>query len=382
MMKNCFAKLFFINLAVMLLLSGVFVLGAEAAGPSDATLNVFTVGGQDVLGLPGISTGPPPIFPGATLMVEMGDILAGFIGIVMTSTEPAAVISNVSVNQNAWQLADLANYPVQDGDEIKAMVTSQDGTAFLFYKVTVSGVDTTSPKIALNGSSEVRIIAGDSYVDQGAAALDDVDGDISANIVTSGLPVNTSVPGTHILTYNVSDSSGNAAAEITRMVVISPPPHSSGNGGGGGSHIKEEEKEKQGQEGEEGEGSASGEDEDQGEGRVLGAATYRFNNDLERGMSGDDVTELQKRLAEEGIYDGPITGYFGPLTEAGVRVYQEKHGLSSTGIVDFITRLYLNNSSGELSIEELKAIILELQKLLVEKLEQLIQLYKDRIAAL
>ena len=79
-------------------------------------------------------------------------------------------------------------------------------------------------------------------------------------------------------------------------------------------------------------------------GEVLGAATFNFVSDLKLGMKGDAVTELQKRLTDEGVYSGPITGYFGPLTSTGVKAYQEKYGISKVGIVGPLTRAQLNAS--------------------------------------
>ena len=52
---------------------------------------------------------------------------------------------------------------------------------------------------------------GPLYNDAGATAADAVDGDLTANIVTGGLPIDTSAVGSHTVTYDVSDSSGNAA---------------------------------------------------------------------------------------------------------------------------------------------------------------------------
>lgn len=56
---------------------------------------------------------------------------------------------------------------------------------------------------------------------------------------------------------------------------------------------------------------------------------------LSRGSSGDDVRKLQEFLAKDKeIYpDGLITGFFGPLTEAAVKKWQEKHGIESIGII-------------------------------------------------
>ena len=50
-------------------------------------------------------------------------------------------------------------------------------------------------------------------------ATDNYDGDLTAAIVTVN-PVDTSVLETYTVTYNVSDSSGNAAGEVTRTVEV------------------------------------------------------------------------------------------------------------------------------------------------------------------
>ena len=75
------------------------------------------------------------------------------------------------------------------------------------------------PIITLLGDNPVTINVGDTYVDAGATALDDIDGDITDNIViTSNVDVET--PGEYTVTYNVSDSSGNEAIEVVRIVNV------------------------------------------------------------------------------------------------------------------------------------------------------------------
>ncbi len=69
---------------------------------------------------------------------------------------------------------------------------------------------------------------------------------------------------------------------------------------------------------------------------------YKFTKALTSGSSGAEVTELQKRLSDEGFYDGPTNGHFGPLTQAAVKKYQLKHGLTQLGNVGPATRAALN----------------------------------------
>jgi len=83
--------------------------------------------------------------------------------------------------------------------------------------------DTTPPIITLVGTDPVSVDSGSVYTDLGATASDDVDGDITANIIIVN-PVNTATVGTYTITYNISDANGNAATQITRTVnVVSPP---------------------------------------------------------------------------------------------------------------------------------------------------------------
>ncbi len=97
---------------------------------------------------------------------------------------------------------------------------------------TCETIDTVAPVITLLGNSSVNIYRGDIYTDAGATALDNVDGNITSNIVTVN-SVNTAIIGTYTVTYNVSDAAGNAAPQVTRTVRVSNRPSGGGGGGGG-----------------------------------------------------------------------------------------------------------------------------------------------------
>ncbi len=80
-------------------------------------------------------------------------------------------------------------------------------------------VDTTAPVITMLGTTPVTVTQGETYTDAGATASDDVDGDITAKIVTVNSVDNNTV-GTYTVTYNVSDAAGNGAATVTREVNV------------------------------------------------------------------------------------------------------------------------------------------------------------------
>lgn len=89
-------------------------------------------------------------------------------------------------------------------------------------KMTVSEstyYDETAPVITLIGSSQVYLEVGAIYYEVGATAIDNHDGDISSKITMQGNLVNTSVAGTYLLNYAVSDFAGNTSS-ITRTVTV------------------------------------------------------------------------------------------------------------------------------------------------------------------
>ena len=85
---------------------------------------------------------------------------------------------------------------------------------------TVNVQDTTVPVITLLGNNpETVVMDSGTYSDAGATATDTCAGDISASISVTGA-VDTDTSGTYLLDYDVVDGSGNAAATVTRAVVI------------------------------------------------------------------------------------------------------------------------------------------------------------------
>lgn len=80
-------------------------------------------------------------------------------------------------------------------------------------------LDITPPVISLLGDNPMSLALGDIYIEPGANAIDNFDGNITANIITQGT-VNTNILGTYTVTYNVTDSSGNAAITVTRTINV------------------------------------------------------------------------------------------------------------------------------------------------------------------
>lgn len=58
---------------------------------------------------------------------------------------------------------------------------------------------------------------------------------------------------------------------------------------------------------------------------------------FKKGSSGNDVIRIQKALKEEGLFSGKADGVFGSQTEAAVKAFQLKSGLTSDGVVGMAT---------------------------------------------
>ena len=84
----------------------------------------------------------------------------------------------------------------------------------------VDDSDVIAPVITLNGSSSISLVIDSTYIESGATAIDDKDGDISGQIVIDSSNINTSTAGTYTVTYNVSDAAENTADEVVRTVII------------------------------------------------------------------------------------------------------------------------------------------------------------------
>lgn len=95
-----------------------------------------------------------------------------------------------------------------------ALLTDRDTSG----KFTIG--DFSSPVITLNGDQQITIFKGATYVDMGATAVDNYDGDITANITTDVSEVDTNVVGEYKVTYDVDDDAGNHAVQVERIVKV------------------------------------------------------------------------------------------------------------------------------------------------------------------
>ena len=132
-----------------------------------------------------------------------------FVGIVVSPSYGGDIISCDSFEMCADGNLPLTNYLLElEGNPAVQVIRTVNVTS-----------DVTPPVITLLGANPVNMAVGSSYTDAGATATDNIDGDLTANIITINT-VNTNLAGIYSVTYNVSDAAGNPAVQVIRTVNV------------------------------------------------------------------------------------------------------------------------------------------------------------------
>lgn len=85
--------------------------------------------------------------------------------------------------------------------------------------------DVDPPRLTLNGADPIQIYRNEAFNDPGVTAYDSLEGDLTDRIIIHN-PVDMTTPGTYTITYDVTDSNGLSAAQLTRTVMVSIPTRS------------------------------------------------------------------------------------------------------------------------------------------------------------
>jgi hypothetical protein len=271
------------------------------------------------------ATSTPVLLEGTTNASSTVTIVGGLNSATTTSNGSGAWSTVINLTSNATSSVVVTVF--DSGDNAVATTTLN----FAF--------DTTAPTITLNGDANVSLSRGGTFTDAGVTVSDNLDADVATS--TSGT-VDVNTAGTYTITYTATDCAGNTAS-VERTVTV----NGSSSGGSGrrrsvppGLLVAVENASPN---------SAvafvlAGQVEGRADGQVLGLSIGQFLRDLRRGDRGQDVAELQARLFSTGIYEGPITGYFGNMTAAAVRALQRGLNIPATGNFDASTRAVINNS--------------------------------------
>ena len=144
--------------------------------------------------------------PGATA----NDACNGPSPVSVTGTVDPNTVGTYTLTYSA---TDQHGTPGDPSDDLVATITR-----------TIHVVDTTAPVITLTGGNVLTAECHVAFTDPGATATDSCAGDLNSAIQVSGA-VDSNTVGTYLLTYTVSDASGNNAT-VTRTVnvVDTTPP--------------------------------------------------------------------------------------------------------------------------------------------------------------
>ena len=221
----------------------------EQPGIAAANRTLKTVTGRALLRMAGSATNRAPTSASAVITAykntqsngvyalvndpDVGD--THIVTIVSQPTNGSAVVIN-----NQLVYTPNAGFVGDDSFQFNASDLgglSVNGTASV--TVLAAAPDTTPPLITLIGENPQTIALGSTYNELGASASDNVDGDITINITINTSAVDTTTAGSYSVTYNVSDTSGNAAMQVIRTVNVvtaaaSGSDNNAGNGSGGG----------------------------------------------------------------------------------------------------------------------------------------------------
>ncbi|MBY0111038.1 DUF5011 domain-containing protein [Patescibacteria group bacterium] len=138
-----------------------------------------------------------------------------------TVTTTKVATTTLVATTTATSTLAVATTTATSTDPVATSTDATKATAGGSSAVTVKG----APVITLQGSELIEIDGGDVYNDPGASAKDDEDGNLTKKVVISGDKINYNKVGDYKIKYNVTDSDGNKAVEVIRIVrVVTPAP--------------------------------------------------------------------------------------------------------------------------------------------------------------
>ena len=200
---------------------GTYQLAYVATDPSgNSATNHRTVIVQATNGPPLIEQQPSNQIAQCTLPVAFSVIAAGAGPLSYQWYHGAVALSDgggisgsftATLTLSSTLVSQAGSYSVIITNNLNS-VTSQVAT------LTVN--DATTPAVTVIGSTAVSVAQGASYTDPGATATDPCVG--SLPVTTSG-SVNGNTPGTYLLTYTATNSTGNSASAQRIVTVTSIP---------------------------------------------------------------------------------------------------------------------------------------------------------------
>ncbi len=110
-------------------------------------------------------------------------------------------------------------------DNCSLTLTTASGSTSAPLFISPFTIDTVLPVIELAGSDTITLPFGKDFIDPGAIANDNIDGDITEDIITNNTFFNNYKLGVYEILYSVSDRAGNAAttSRLLKVVDVTAP---------------------------------------------------------------------------------------------------------------------------------------------------------------
>ncbi len=200
---------------------------AVAFGTTQYVFAAVQVAAQSQGEIPVITVDPTTI--NLTVGAGTPDILNG---VQATDNEDGVITPSIVTGGDTVDTTTVGTYTITYD------VTDSDGNNAVqktrtYIVSTGGGSGDNPPVLTLVGENPIVIFVGNTFTDPGATASDVEDGDLTNEIVVGGDTVTTNQVKTFTITYDVADSDGNTAAQVTRIVdVRSVGGSCSGNCGG------------------------------------------------------------------------------------------------------------------------------------------------------
>lgn len=156
--------------------------------------------------------------------LKMNDIKLKYI----TQKKESVIDGNVEYNSMEKAVTFKPNQELEEGcyevefKSLKFIDKNQDEQIKEIkyrFKVVNGLNDTIAPVITLNGEASITLFQGQKYIELGAVAVDERDGNV--NVVTNGV-VDTSLLGNYVVTYTAMDKAGNSSS-LERIVTVVEP---------------------------------------------------------------------------------------------------------------------------------------------------------------
>ncbi|MBK1965497.1 immunoglobulin-like domain-containing protein [Listeria ivanovii] len=161
-----------------------------------------------------ITSNEIPVITGDTsTTLQPGDTFDPMNTITATDKEDGDLTSEVRVTSNPVDTSVPGTY------EVTYEVTDSDGNTATFTQTVIV---TSAPIIT--GENKTYLNPGDTFDPMSTiAATDKEDGNLTNEVEVTNNPVDTNVPGTYEMTYEVTDSDGNTATFIRTIIVTEAP---------------------------------------------------------------------------------------------------------------------------------------------------------------